>query len=46
MFSFFGWSFSFWVAGQGALIAYCLIIWYYAWYINKLDIEYGVDEKE
>ncbi len=45
-FSVFGWPFSFWVAGQGALIAYCLIIWYYARYMNKLDIEYGVDEGE
>jgi putative solute:sodium symporter small subunit len=45
-FSFFGWPFSFWVAGQGALVVYCLIIWYYARYMNKLDIEYGVDEGE
>jgi putative solute:sodium symporter small subunit len=45
-FKFFGWPFSFWVAGQGALIVYCVIIWYYARYMNKLDIEYGVDEGE
>ena len=45
-FSFFGWPFSFWVAGQGALVVYCLIIWYYARYMNKLDIEYGVSEGE
>jgi len=45
-FSFFGWPFSFWVAGQGALIVYCLIIWYYARYMNKLDKEYGVSEGE
>ncbi|MEN9538792.1 MAG: hypothetical protein RLZZ126_1027 [Pseudomonadota bacterium] len=45
-FSFFGWPFSFWVAGQGALIVYCLIIWYYARYMNKLDIEYDVHEGE
>jgi putative solute:sodium symporter small subunit len=43
-FTFFGWPFSFWVAGQGALIVYCLIIWYYARTMNKLDIEYGVAE--
>jgi putative solute:sodium symporter small subunit len=43
-FSFFGWPFSFWVAAQGALIVYCLIIWYYARYMNKLDEEYGVSE--
>jgi putative solute:sodium symporter small subunit len=45
-FSFFGWPFSFWVAGQGALIVYCLIIWYYARYMNNLDKEYGVAEGE
>ena len=43
-FSFFGWPFSFWVAAQGALIVYCLIIWYYARCMNKLDKEYGVSE--
>ena len=45
-FSFFGWPFSFWVAGQGALVVYCIIIWYYAHYMNKLDNEYGVAEGE
>ena len=45
-FSFFGWSFSFWVAAQGALVVYCLIIWFYARYMNNLDREYGVDEGE
>ncbi len=45
-FSFFGWPFSFWVAAQGALVVYCLIIWFYARYMNKLDIEYGVAEGE
>jgi putative solute:sodium symporter small subunit len=45
-FNFFGWPFSFWVAAQGALIVYCLIIWYYARYMNNLDKEYGVAEGE
>jgi putative solute:sodium symporter small subunit len=45
-FSFFGWPFSFWVAAQGALVVYCLIIWFYARYMNKLDIEYDVHEGE
>jgi putative solute:sodium symporter small subunit len=43
-FDFFGWPFSFYMAAQGSLIVYCLIIWYYARYMNKLDKEYGVDE--
>lgn len=45
-FTFFGWPFSFWVAAQGALVVYCLIIWFYARYMNKLDEEYGVAEGE
>ena len=45
-FNFFGWPFSFWVAAQGALIVYVLIIWYYARHMNRLDKEYGVDEGE
>lgn len=43
-FNFFGWPFSFWVGGQGALILYVAIIGYYAWYMNRLDREYGVHE--
>ena len=45
-FSFFGWPFSFWMSAQGSLIIYVLIIWYYARYMNKLDIQYGVQEDE
>jgi putative solute:sodium symporter small subunit len=45
-FPFFGWPFSFWVAGQGALIVYVLIIGYYAYAMNRLDQEFGVAEIE
>lgn len=45
-FDFFGWPFSFYMGAQGSLIIYCLIIMYYAWYMNNLDKEYGVDEEE
>ena len=45
-FNFFGWPFSFWVGGQGALVIYVIIIGYYARYMNRLDIEYGVQEGE
>jgi len=45
-FTFFGWPFSFWVGSQGALIVYCVIIWYYARYMNKLDIEHNVHEED
>jgi putative solute:sodium symporter small subunit len=45
-FNFFGWPFSFYMGAQGALIIYCLIIWFYARYMNNLDREYGVEEEE
>jgi putative solute:sodium symporter small subunit len=45
-FNFFGWPFSFWMAAQGALIIYCLIIGFYAWYMGRLDIAHGVEEEE
>lgn len=43
-FNFFGWPFSFYMAAQGSLVIYVIIIWYYARYMNKLDLEYGVHE--
>lgn len=43
-FNFFGWPFAFWVGAQGALALYVVLIWYYAWYMNKLDEQYGVAE--
>ncbi len=45
-FNFFGWPFSFWMAAQGSLIVYVVIIWFYAHYMNKLDQEHGVAEAE
>lgn len=45
-FSFFGWPFSFWVGAQGALLVYGVIIGFYAWYMNRLDIEYGVAKED
>jgi putative solute:sodium symporter small subunit len=45
-FSFFGWPFSFYMGAQGSLVIYCLIIWFYARYMNNMDIEYGVQEGE
>lgn len=43
-FNFFGWPFAFWVGAQGALAIYVVMIGFYAWYMNKLDQEYGVSE--
>ncbi len=45
-FTFFGWPFSFWMAAQGSLIIYVVIIWFYARSMNGLDQEHGVAEAE
>ncbi len=45
-FNFFGWPFAFYMAAQGSLIIYVVIIWYYARYMNSLDREYDVHEGE
>ena len=45
-FNFFGWPFAFWMGAQGALAIYVVIIWYYARYMNKLDVIYDVHEGE
>ena len=45
-FSFFGWPFSFWMASQGALVVYVLIIWFYAGHMNRLDRAHGVAEED
>ena len=45
-FDFFGWTFAFYMAAQGSLIIYVVIIWYYARYMNRLDREYDVHEGE
>ena len=45
-FNFFGWPLAFYMAAQGSLIIYVVIIWYYARYMNKLDLEYGVAEED
>jgi len=44
--TFLGFPLGFYMSAQGSLIIYVLIIWYYARYMNKLDVEYGVDEGE
>ena len=45
-FTVFGWPFSFYMAAQGSLVIYVAIIWFYARYMNQLDIEHGVAEEE
>ena len=40
----FGWPLSFYMAAQGSLVIYVVIIWYYARAMRSMDLEYGVDE--
>ena len=42
----FGWPLGFYMGAQGSLIVYVVIIFYYARYMNNLDIEYGVAEED
>lgn len=45
-FDFLGWPFSFWMAAQGSLLVYGLIIAGYAWGMDHLDRAHGVQEPE
>jgi putative solute:sodium symporter small subunit len=40
--SVFGWPFSFWVAAQGALLVYLVLVCVYARLMHRFDLEYGV----
>jgi putative solute:sodium symporter small subunit len=40
----FGWPLAFYMAAQGALVAYLLIVWVYAHAMDRLDRRFGVDE--
>ncbi len=35
----------FWFAQQGSILVFLAIIFFYAWRMNKLDAQYGVDEE-
>lgn len=39
-----GTDLGFWFAQQGSIIAFIAIIFVYAWKMNKLDKEFGVEE--
>ena len=43
-YSFLGFPLGFYMSAQGSLAIYVVLIGIYAWYMNRLDIEYGVDE--
>ncbi|SEQ84815.1 DUF4212 domain-containing protein [Thalassovita taeanensis] len=35
----------FWVAQQGSILVFLALIFFYAWRMNKLDREFGVEEE-
>jgi len=42
--SFLGFPLGFYMSAQGSLIIYVVLIWVYAFYMNRLDNEYDVQE--
>lgn len=40
-----GTDLGFWFAQQGSIVVFLILIFFYAWRMNKLDIEHGVDEE-
>ena len=45
-FSFLGWPFSFYMAAQGSLLIYLLIVYCYARWQRQRDIAFGVGEAD
>ena len=39
-----GTDLGFWFAQQGSILVFLALIFFYAWRVNKLDQEYGVEE--
>ena len=40
----FGWPFSFWMAAQGALIVYVVLVGLYSLVMNRIDRDCGLNE--
>ena len=40
-----GTDLGFWFAQQGSILCFLALIFFYAWRMNKLDKQYGVDEE-
>ncbi|MEN1727057.1 MAG: DUF4212 domain-containing protein [Pseudomonadota bacterium] len=43
--TFGGVDLGFWFAQQGSILIFIGLIFYYTWYMNRLDQEFDVDEK-
>ena len=44
-FQVFGFNLGFWFAQQGSILCFVVLIFYYAWRMNRLDREHGVHEE-
>ncbi|MCC5860734.1 MAG: DUF4212 domain-containing protein [Gammaproteobacteria bacterium] len=40
-----GTDLGFWFAQQGSILTFIALIFYYTWYMNRLDRRFGVDEQ-
>ncbi len=40
-----GTDLGFWFAQQGSILVFLVLIFFYAWRMNKLDRDYGVEEE-
>lgn len=40
-----GYELGFWFAQQGSIFTFVILIFYYAWKMDKLDAEFGVEEE-
>lgn len=40
-----GTDLGFWFAQQGSILVFLALIFFYAWRMNKLDAQYGVEEE-
>jgi len=45
-FRFFGFKFGFWMAQQGSIFCFVILIFIYVYKMNKLDHQYDVDEDQ
>ncbi|MBS4096160.1 MAG: DUF4212 domain-containing protein [Sulfuricella sp.] len=45
-YEFLGFPLGFYFGAQGAMIVYVAIVWYYVRAMNRLDIEYDVQEEQ
>ena len=45
-FKLFGFPVGFWMAQQGSIFVFGLLIWVYVWWMDRLDRRYNVHEDE